>query len=69
MAKLAVDDPIQTMDDINLWGLMETLRHDFNDHFILLSTHETDYGKLLEYKLRKWGIDTEYIEMSQLYKI
>lgn len=66
---IAVDDPIQTMDDINLWGLIETLRHDFNDHFILLSTHETDYGKLLEYKLRKWGIDTEYIEMSQLYKI
>lgn len=65
---LAIDDPIQTMDDINLWGLMETLRHDFSDHFLLLSTHETDYGKLLEYKLKKWGIDTEFVEMSQLHK-
>ncbi|MCP9552815.1 AAA family ATPase [Prevotella copri] len=66
---IAIDDPIQTMDDINLWGLIETLRHDFNNHFMVLSTHETDYGKLLEYKLRKWGIDTEYIEMSQLHQI
>ena len=66
---IAIDDPIQTMDDINLWGLIETLRHDFNNHFMVLSTHETDYGKLLEYKLRKWGVDTEYIEMSQLHKI
>lgn len=65
---LAIDDPIQTMDDINLWGLIETLRHDFSDHFLLLSTHETDYGKLLEYKLKKWGIDTEFVEMSQLHK-
>lgn len=64
---IAIDDPIQTMDDINFWGLIETLRHDFNDHFMMLSTHETDYGKLLEYKLRKWGVDTEYIEMSQLH--
>lgn len=66
---IAIDDPIQTMDDINLWGLIETLRHDFSDHFMMLSTHETDYGKLLDYKLKKWGVDTEYIEMSQLHKI
>lgn len=64
---IAIDDPIQTMDDINLWGLIETLRHDFSDHFMMLSTHETDYGKLLEYKFRKWGLDTEYVEMSQLH--
>lgn len=64
---IAIDDPIQTMDDINLWGLIETLRHDFSDHFMMLSTHETDYGKLLEYKLKKWGVDTEYIEMNQLH--
>lgn len=61
---LAIDDPIQTIDDINLWGLIETLRHDFDDHFLLLSTHERDYRDLLVYKLRKWGIKTEMIDMS-----
>lgn len=61
---LAIDDPIQTIDDINLWGLIETLRHDFDDHFLLLSTHERDYSDLLAYKLRKWGIKTEIVDMS-----
>lgn len=63
---LAIDDPIQTIDDINLWGLIETLRHDFHDHFMLLSTHEADYGGLLSYKFRKFGINTKYVDMSKV---
>lgn len=63
---LAIDDPIQTIDDINLWGLIETLRHDFNDHFLLLSTHERDYRDLLVYKLRKWGIKAEMVDMADV---
>ncbi len=63
---LAIDDPIQTIDDINLWGLIETLRHDFDDHFLLLSTHERDYRDLLVYKLRKWGIKTEMVDMADV---
>lgn len=62
---LAIDDPIQTIDDINLWGMIETLRHDFNDRFMLLSTHERDYGDLLAYKFAKWGISTKVIDMAQ----
>lgn len=63
---LAIDDPIQTIDDINLWGLIETLRHDFSDHFMLLSTHEADYGGLLSYKFRKFGIETKYVDMAKI---
>ena len=63
---LAIDDPIQTIDDINLWGLIETLRHDFNDHFMILSTHERDYRDLLDYKFRKWGINTKVVDMSKV---
>lgn len=63
---LAIDDPIQTIDDINLWGLIETLRHDFRDHFMLLSTHEADYGGLLSYKFRKFGINTRYVDMANV---
>ncbi|SKA64366.1 exonuclease SbcC [Succinivibrio dextrinosolvens DSM 3072] len=50
---IAIDDPVQTIDDINLWGLIETLRHDFNQHFLLLSTHEQDYSQLLRDKFLK----------------
>lgn len=64
---IAIDDPVQTIDDINLWGLMETLRHDFKKHFILLSTHESNYGQLLDYKFRKIGMQSEYIDMADLH--
>lgn len=63
---LAIDDPIQTIDDINLWGLIETLRHDFNDLFMILSTHERDYRDLLAYKFGKWGIDTKVVDMAKV---
>ena len=62
---IAIDDPVQTIDDLNLWGLMETLRHDFKDSNILLSTHERDFGMLLTDKFNKMGLETEYVDMSQ----
>lgn len=62
---IAIDDPVQTIDDLNLWGLMETLRHDFKDSTILLSTHERDFGFLLTDKFNKVGLETEYVDMSQ----
>lgn len=61
---IAIDDPVQTIDDINLWGLMETLRHDFKDYFILLSTHEKNFGQLLDYKFRKMNMNSQYIDMA-----
>ena len=61
---IAIDDPVQTIDDLNLWGLMETLRHDFMDSTILLSTHERDFGLLLTDKFSKVGLETEYVDMS-----
>lgn len=68
-AIIAIDDPIQTIDDLNLWGLMETIRHDFKDSSILLSTHERDYGVLLTDKFNKVGLQTEYIDMSSLHTV
>jgi len=62
---IAIDDPVQTIDDLNLWGLMETLRHDFTDSTIILSTHERDFGILLTDKFKKMGLETEYVDMSQ----
>ena len=62
---IAIDDPVQTIDDLNLWGLMETLRHDFRDNTVLLSTHERDFGLLLTDKFNKVGLNTEYVDMSQ----
>lgn len=51
---MAIDDPLQTLDDINFWGLIELLRHEFKDSFILMSTHEDNYASLLGYKMKKF---------------
>ena len=37
---LLIDDPVQTMDDINMASLVQLLSHEFNDYQLLLSTHE-----------------------------
>lgn len=55
---LAIDDPVQTIDDMNLWGLIETLRHEFRGYNLLLSTHEEEYAGLLRYKLEKLGLSS-----------
>lgn len=63
-AFIAIDDPVQTIDDLNLWGLMETLRHDFKKSSVLLSTHERDFGLLLTDKFNKVGLQTDYVDLS-----
>lgn len=62
---IAIDDPVQTIDDINVWGFVETLRHEFRDYQLLFSTHEHSYGSFLRYKLSKMGILTEYRDMLE----
>lgn len=50
---ILVDDPIQTMDDINIASMIEVLRNDFADKQIILSTHETDKENYILYKFYK----------------
>lgn len=63
---LAIDDPVQTMDDMNFWGLIETIRHEFGHSCILLSTHEPEKGGLLNYKAHKLNIPSSYIDMEEI---
>lgn len=65
---IAIDDPVQTIDDINVWGFIETVRHAFKDSYILLSTHEDEYAALLRYKFGKIGIPAKCVDMSEVRK-
>lgn len=47
-----LDDPIQSLDEINLLGLVDLLRRTKDFRQILVSTHDTRYGHLLANKLR-----------------
>ncbi len=50
---ILIDDPVQSMDDINMISLMELLRNDFKDKQFFISTHEDSIEKYILYKFIK----------------
>lgn len=63
---LLIDDPVQTMDDINTAGFVELLRNDFSDRQIILSTHEQMLSNYVRYKFKKFNIDSESRDLSKI---
>lgn len=47
-----LDDPLQSLDDVNLLGLIDLLRRVRDERQLFISTHDVRFGKLLERKLR-----------------
>lgn len=50
-----IDDPCQSMDDINVASLTEILKNEFQDTQILISTHEDSTAGYMCYKYSKTG--------------
>jgi DNA repair exonuclease SbcCD ATPase subunit len=50
-----LDDPLQSLDDINLLGLVDLLRRAREHRQLLVSTHDARFGALLARKLRPVG--------------
>ncbi|MDU4546844.1 MAG: hypothetical protein E6Y69_08595 [Clostridium botulinum] len=55
---ILIDDPVQTMDDVNIASLVEVLRNQFSNYQIIMSTHEIDKINYIRYKFEKFGIKT-----------
>lgn len=67
---ILIDDPVQTMDDINISSMIEVLRNDFKDKQIILSTHETDKENYILYKFFKYNkIGQSFNVKDRLYGI
>jgi ABC-type cobalamin/Fe3+-siderophores transport system ATPase subunit len=49
---VALDDPLQSLDDVNLLGLVDLLRRIKGRRQIIVSTHDARFGSLLGRKLR-----------------
>jgi DNA repair exonuclease SbcCD ATPase subunit len=47
-----LDDPLQSLDDLNLLGLIDLLRRTRDRRQLLVSTHDPRFAELLERKLR-----------------
>lgn len=59
-----LDDPVQSMDDINVLGFADLCRHLRTDRQLIISTHERRFARLLERKLapRAENESTEIIQ-------
>src|SRR5699024_12099076 len=53
---ILIDDPVQTMDEINMASLTELLRNEFSHKQIIISTHEEDVSRYLRYKFKKYSL-------------
>ena len=54
---LAIDDPIQTMDDLNVHMFIELLRYEFMDYQMVISTHDDFNSMYMKYKFDKFGMN------------
>ena len=60
---LLIDDPVQTMDEINMISLVELLRNEFSDRQIILSTHEDHVSRYFIYKFLKYKRKVRQIKL------
>lgn len=50
LSSILIDDPLQSMDDINMISFMELMRNEFSDKQIIMSTHEDEISLFMRYK-------------------
>ena len=60
-----IDDPIQTMDEMNMASFVELLRNEFTDRQLVLSTHEDNISLYIRYKFLKYGLSVGNINVKQ----
>ena len=65
---LLIDDPVQTMDEINITAFIDLLRHQFKDRQIFISTHEDHTSSYFRYKFGKAGLDHQRINFKDIQK-
>lgn len=63
---LLIDDPIQTIDDVNMVGLVDILRYEFEDRQIFISSHEQKFEWYLKYKYEKAEKNIESFNMKNI---
>ena len=59
-----IDDPVQTMDEINIVGFIELLRNEFNTHQLVISTHEDMASAFIRYKFKNYGLTQKRINLK-----
>lgn len=66
---LLIDDPLQSMDDINMTSFVELLRNEFRKSQIILSTHDERISRYIRYKFEKFNLKTIRYNVKEELKV
>jgi len=66
LGTLLIDDPVQTMDEINMTSFVQLLKNEFPNTQIILSTHEKKVANYLTYKYKQSGADLQRTSLKRL---
>ncbi|OBR92676.1 DNA replication and repair protein RecF [Clostridium ragsdalei P11] len=62
---MLIDDPVQTMDDLNVDSLVELLRNEFRDYQMIVSTHEEEFSRFIRYKYKKYKLIARRYQLNE----
>lgn len=63
---LMIDDPVQTMDEVNMASFVQMMKYEFPLAQLLLSTHEPKVANYITYKYNNAGLETQPINMKNI---
>jgi exonuclease SbcC len=64
LSTIMIDDPVQTMDEVNMASFVQMIRYEFAEMQILLSTHESKVANYFHYKYSEAGLKSLPINMK-----
>lgn len=62
---LLIDDPVQSMDELNVSAFVDLLRNEFSDYQVIVSTHEERISNFFKYKYRMSNLNTESLNVRK----
>lgn len=65
---ILIDDPSQSLDDVNIASLTDLLRCELNHCQLILSSHEEDISTYMRYRFDRAGLTTTSLNMQRLAK-
>lgn len=66
---LLIDDPLQSMDDINMSSFVDLLRNEFGKSQVILSTHDERISRYIRYKFEKFNLKTIRYNVKEELKV
>lgn len=61
---ILINDPVQTMDEINIAGFIELLRNEFYSNQLIISTHEDMASAYMRYKFKNYGLTQKRVNLK-----